>query len=308
MTEALESQMEDISIPRGWPLGERVALKKVGAEARKVVYTDLDGTVLHPLSYSYAPALEGVRRLQEKKIPIIFCSAKTLAEQEALRKELGIRDPFIVENGGAIYIPKDYFRFPFSYDKVVGEYLVIELGASYTEIKQRLKIVAEIGNCKFTSFGDMGVEEVARLTGLNLQETQRAKERQYSETIIMTGSRGDTEITLDAIRKEGLRIVFGGRFFEVSLGSDKGKAVKILNELFKLNFGNITTFGVGDSENDTPMLESVDCPLLVQNGKGHWGKVKVKGLIKVKGIGPTGFSQAVREFIPGHGKTSLLES
>jgi mannosyl-3-phosphoglycerate synthase len=297
MAESLDSQMEDISVPRGWLLGEKVTPKKSSVEARKVVYTDLDGTLLHPLSNSYSQALEGLRHLQGKKVPIIFCSAKTLAEQEILRKELEISDPFIVENGGAIYIPKEYFRFPFSYNKSVGEYLVIELGASYAEIRQRLKMVVETGACKFTAFGDIGVEEVARHTGLNLQQAQLAKERQYSETIILAGNQRDKEIMLDAIHKEGLHCAFGGRFFEVSLGSDKGKAVKILNELFKLNFDEIITYGIGDGENDIPMLNSVDHPILVQNAEKHWGKVKAKGLVKIKGIGPIGFSQAVKQSV-----------
>jgi mannosyl-3-phosphoglycerate synthase len=297
MSEALDSQMDYLSIPHGWLRGEKMTPRKPTVVARKVVYTDLDGTLLHPLSYSYAPALDGLRQLQEKKIPIIFCSAKTLAEQKVLRKELDISDPFIVENGGAIYIPKDYFRFPFSYSRALNDYMIIELGETYAEIKLRLKSVSDTGHCKFTCFGDLGIEEVSRYTGLNLLQAQNAKDREYSETVIMTGNGSDTESTVDAIRKEGLHCVFGGRFFEVSLGSDKGKAVKILNELFKLNFGNIVTFGVGDSDNDTPMLESVDHPLLVKNAEGRWGKARVKGLVKIKGVGPEGFSQAVKQSI-----------
>ena len=290
MGEALTYHMEDISVPRGWLLGEKISPKKSPVEARKVVYTDLDGTLLHPLSNSYSPALEGLRFLQGKMVPIIFCSAKTLAEQESLRKELDVRDPFIVENGGAIYVTGEYFRFPFSYTRAAGDYLVIELGASYAEIKQRLKLVSETGTCKFVAFGDIGIEEVARYTGLNLHQAQLAKDRQYSETIIITGSQRDKGLTLDAIHKEGLHCVCGGRFFEVNLGSDKGKAVKILSELYKLNFDEIITFGVGDGENDIPMFHSVDHPLLVQNSEKRWTNVKIKGLVKIKGVGPAGFS------------------
>lgn len=297
MGEALKDRMEDISVPRGWLLGEKISPKKSPVKARKVVYTDIDGTLLHPLSNSYSPALDGLRFLQGKMIPIIFCSAKTLAEQEALRKELDVRDPFIVENGGAIYVPKEYFRFPFSYTKAAGDYLVIELGASYSEIKQRLKLVSETGNCEFVAFGDIGIEEVARFTGLSLHQAQLAQERQYSETIIINGSQRNRDLTLDAIHKEGLHCVFGGRFFEVNLGSDKGKAVKIMSELYKLNFDAIKTFGIGDGENDIPMFNSVDNPLLVQNSERHWTNIKIKGLVKIKGVGPAGFSQAIKQSI-----------
>ena len=91
-----------------------------------VVFTDLDGTLLDRTTYSYASAVPALESLRQKKIPIVFCSAKTSAEQEAYRKELGIGDPFIVENGGAIFIPYGYFPFEFDYHKTIGGNLIIE--------------------------------------------------------------------------------------------------------------------------------------------------------------------------------------
>ena len=112
---------------------------------KPVIFTDLDGTMLDRDTYSYALALPALKRLLENKIPLVFCSAKTRAEQEAYRKELGIGDPFIVENGGAIFIPKGYFPFYFEYHKAGDYYQIIELGTSYHEIRQALqKIKAEI--------------------------------------------------------------------------------------------------------------------------------------------------------------------
>jgi mannosyl-3-phosphoglycerate synthase len=293
----LEDHLAEITIPRAWPLSNRVTPRRTVTEAKNVVYTDLDGTLLHGLSYSYAPALQAIRLLQEKKIPLVFCSAKTFSEQEAIREELGISDPFIVENGGAVYIPKKYFRFPFTYDKAYEGYYIIELGSPYKEIRQRLQVLAANLGSQFTTFGDLPLEDISRLTGLSLRLAQMAKSRQYSETMVIQGGRQIVEQVLAGVSKEGLHCTFGGRFFEVSLGSDKGKAVRILNELFKLNFGQIVTFAVGDSENDQPMLEAVDNPLLVQNNEGHWKGIKIKKLTKVKGIGPDGFNRAVGEHI-----------
>jgi len=297
MSEDMERQMAELAVPHGWTSENIATPRRSPTEARKIIYTDLDGTLLHPLSFSYAPALESLRLLQNKNIPVVFCSAKTRSEQEALRRELGIRDPFIVENGGAIFIPEDYFRFPFNYDRKSQEYFVIDLGAPYAEIRQRLKLVAEETGNLFHTFGDASVEEVSRYTGLNLMMAQLAREREYSETIIIPGGQRDIEKVRRSMGKQGLHFSFGGRFYEASLGSDKGKAVRVLNELFKLNYGRIFTFGLGDTENDVPMLEATDSPLLVQDVRHHWNSVRVKNLTRVKGTGPEGWRRAVNELV-----------
>jgi mannosyl-3-phosphoglycerate synthase len=50
--------------------------------SQRIVFTDLDGTLLHPITYSYHESVEAVKWLRENGIPIVFCSAKTRAEQK----------------------------------------------------------------------------------------------------------------------------------------------------------------------------------------------------------------------------------
>jgi hypothetical protein len=47
--------------------------------------------------------------LQGRLVPVILVSNKTRVEIEFCRKRMELTDPFIVENGGAIFIPKGYF-------------------------------------------------------------------------------------------------------------------------------------------------------------------------------------------------------
>jgi mannosyl-3-phosphoglycerate synthase len=278
--------------------------RSTGGVAKPVIFTDLDGTLLHPVNYSYAPALSTLRRLQSRNIPLVFCSSKTRAEQEMLRAELGVTDPFIVENGGAIYIPKGYFRLPHIYDRVFEDYLVIELGMPYQKLKLKLNQLIEgvrlklaknawLGSLAISCFGDLTVEDVARETGLGLNHAQAAKQREYSETMKLQGSRQAVEFLLGEFKKAGLTYAFGGRFYTVSGGNDKGKAVRLLSELYKLNYGSVVTTAVGDSDNDAPMLAAVNRPMLVQNRDQRWAKIKIPQAAFIKGIGPDGWSRAL---------------
>ena len=148
---------------------------------KPVIFTDLDGTLLDLETYSYDKAVPSVEYLRKKEIPIVFCSSKTRAEQEVYRKELKINDPFIIENGGAILIPKGYFPFDFDYHKAEDGYQIIELGVSYHEIRRALERIRIDTKINFKGFGDMSVEEVASVTGLNLEAARRAKASEYDE-------------------------------------------------------------------------------------------------------------------------------
>ena len=262
-----------------------------------IVFTDLDGTFLDRDTYSCAQALPALKLLRDRKIPVVFCSAKTYAEQEYYRSKLGIDDPFIVENGGAIYIPQDYFPFDIAYHRTRERYYVIELGMAYSEIRSILQRIRSDAGAHFKGFGDMSDEEVALETGLDLEAARRAKMREYDETVKLEGTAEDVDMVLRAIKKAGLTCAHGGRYYGVTGASDKGKAAAILIRLFKKKLGDIKTIGLGDSANDLPMLTAVDIPVLVQKSGGTWDDLQLAEGRLVEGIGPAGWRKAIEELI-----------
>ena len=74
-----------------------------------IIFTDLDGTLLDHYSYSFEAAIPMLGKLEDLGIPVIPITSKTFAEVSRLRDQLNNRHPFIVENGAAIAIPKNYF-------------------------------------------------------------------------------------------------------------------------------------------------------------------------------------------------------
>jgi len=262
-----------------------------------VVITDLDGTLLDRRSYSYAAAIPALELLRQKKIPLVFCSAKTRAEQEVYCRELEIHDPFIVENGGAIFIPQGYFPFNFDYHKTIGRYFVIGLGMPYQKVRRLLERVRSELGIDFRGFGDMSPEEVASETGLDLEAARRAKKREYDETLKLDGTPGKIKRVLSAIKEAGLNYTYGGSYYDVMGANDKGRAAAILIELFRRKLGEIMTVGLGDSLNDLPLLSVVDIPILVQKPEGQWEEMELPMLRRVEGIGPVGWRQAIEELI-----------
>ncbi|MFC2049882.1 mannosyl-3-phosphoglycerate phosphatase [Chloroflexota bacterium] len=265
-----------------------------------VIFTDLDGTLLDRVTYSYDKALTSVKHLIQEEIPVIFCSSKTRAEQEVYRRELGFFHPFVVENGGAIFIPEGYFPFKFDYNRIKDGYQIIDLGIAYSEIRRILEQIRFDFKVNFRAFGDMTDGEVSSDTGLDLEAARRAKDREYTETIKLEGTPDEISRTLGAIKEAGLNCAFGGRYYSIMGPNDKGKATKILIDLFKKKLGHLKTVGIGDSPNDLPMLLAVDIPVLVRGPGGGWEEVDIPHLRRVEGIGPEGWARAVEEIILVH--------
>ena len=260
-----------------------------------LVFTDLDGTLLDSETYSYQKSLATIDRLKETGIPIIFCSAKTRAEQEVYRRELGLFHPFIVENGGAIFIPRAYFPFPFDYHKAVNDLVAIELAIPGSRVRKLLAKIGRENDFRFKGFGDMSAAEAAEITGLSLEFAKLAQQREYDEPVEFDSSGKDVSEFLAKLGEAGLNWSCGGRLYHVMGGGGKGKAVEILSGLYRKMWGKIRTVGLGNGLNDLPLLLQVDLPILVQKRDHSWEDINLPRLRKVQGVGPEGWSRAIVE-------------
>jgi mannosyl-3-phosphoglycerate phosphatase family protein len=258
----------------------------------RVVFSDIDGTLVDTFTREYGRSKGLVKRLKESSIPVVLCSSKTWAEQEAIRKDLGLEEePFIVENGGAVVFPTGYFDGEDG-SRYVNGYAVIELGRPSEEIRRKLQEVRRRTGIAFRGVSDVSVEKLAEIVGMTIQEADRMSKRQYGETILEI-DKSKMEQFERALHQEGLQKIHGGRYFDVTAGTDKGRAVRILMDLYLKKLGHDTTFiGIGDSPNDLPMLKTTDVAILVQMHNGSWADIGISDVVQVSGIGPAGFENA----------------
>jgi mannosyl-3-phosphoglycerate phosphatase len=261
-----------------------------------LIFTDLDGTLLDQHTYSFESALPALHTLKEKKIPVILCTSKTRTEIEKVRLELNNAHPFISENGGALFIPKDYFVHPFSFTREDSQYFIIDLGTPYDKIRDIFDLIKSRFPKKIKGFGDLSTRKVADLCGFSLQQAGRAKMREYDEPFVIDDEFAAS--TIDTIkeiaRQSNLRITKGGRFYHLTGNNDKGKAVILLRDLYGEKSKQLKTIALGDSQNDYPMLQVVDYPVLVQKPNGSYDpSIQLDNLIFAPGTGPSGWGCAV---------------
>ena len=229
--------------------------------AKIVIFTDLDGTLLDE-KYGYQNIKPIISQLLALNVSIVFCTSKTKAEIKFYMEEMGMNEPFIAENGAAIFIPKGYFPLNYAYTRETSSHYIIELGVPYSIVREKLAKVRMMTATDIVGFGDMPSEEIAKDTELSLDLAKLAKKREYDEPFRIVD--GNEKKVLSAIKREGLNYIRGAKYFHVLGNSDKGKAVTILKDLYSQMFGEIVTFGVGDGPNDVEMLKVVDTPFLIR--------------------------------------------
>lgn len=218
-----------------------------------VIFSDLDGTILDK-EYSFHKIKSTITDLKLLNSDIVLCSSKTRLEIESYRKEINLNDPFISENGGAIFLPKNFLKKS-EFTKKTKKYDIIEFGTKYLIIRQKIKKIALKTGCRIVGFGDMTVKEVAKDTGLSLRMAKLAKQREYDEPLLM--NHNERKI-IEAATQEGLRITKGDSYFHLSGQHNKGEAVACLKLIYLENFKQVYTIGVGNGPNDESLMAASD--------------------------------------------------
>jgi len=271
---------------------------------KKLLFTDLDGSLLDHHDYDYSAALPAMTLLIQQDIPWVLTTSKTAAEVVELRTELKNAHPFIVENGAGIFWPKgslDMNLFPedtFVYEW--GENLVY-MSLNSVLLKDMLALVqfykVQLG-LSFVGFSEMSAQQVVDCTGLPIDKAVKAKQREFSEPLLWQ----DTEENLAKLAKQlaphGLQLIKGGRFVHLMGLSNKGQALKVLANYYSQAWqDSVETMALGDGNNDIPLLEASDCPVIIRSPVNEPPHVMHKNVLLTQENGPVGWNQAVLDWL-----------
>jgi mannosyl-3-phosphoglycerate phosphatase len=222
----------------------------------KLIFTDLDGTLLDHDSYSFEAARPALDLLASRGIPVILASSKTEAEMRPIADAIGIAYPMIVENGAGVVGLEMETAFPKGH-----------LQSPYSDLRSFLReLPKELAAC-FEGFGDWDGARVAAETGLPLPAAELARQRHFSEPGRFTGSEMQKEAFIALLDTRGFTAVQGGRFFTLMPKTSKAERMaEVVAHYQRLSGGEMThTVALGDAPNDLAMLEAADCGIIIAN-------------------------------------------
>ena len=219
------------------------------------IVTDLDGTLMDE-NYDISPAKKTLKLLSKMSVPVIPCTSKTASEVRYFRNENELSDPFIVENGAAIYG---------SYLSNSSEWELI-LGKSYKELRVVLKNISKDVNYHLTPLNDLSEDQIFDLTGLTDQAINRALDRQWSVPFLNPPDDIFEKVKL-ICDSYNVHVFKGNRMSHLlSSESHKGQAVNKLK--VHLHNPDVKIIALGDSQNDLPLLEYADIAIVIPGKNG----------------------------------------
>jgi len=259
-----------------------------------LIFTDLDGCLLNHDSYTFDEAWPALQLISAKSIPLIINSSKTETEILEFRRVLHNQHPFAVENGAAIFIPKDYFP---GFKRPLN---AIRFGSSRRELLEALSDLRARYAFAFESFTDLGPAKIAELTGLTLQQATMANQRIGSEPLRWLGNDESLSEFKKLLARKKMSLVEGGRFWHVMGQVDKVLAMRWLLKQFRESAkADFLSIVLGDSENDRRMLEAADVAVVIKTSSGKHLAVEKQGsqVIYTESPGARGWNEAIVQLL-----------
>jgi mannosyl-3-phosphoglycerate phosphatase len=277
---------------------EQVVNSSLAAVAHMLFFTDLDRCLADSPTDPIENARPALDALRSSGIPLVLITGRTRAEIEPIRQRLDHRDPFIVEEGAAVFVPLGTFAFSLDRSRLRSSYQVIELGTPYAMLRDVLRQIEEAVKSPLRGFGDLSLEDIMSATGLSHDEALRAKTREYGEPFLMQGPSTLLDEVYRQIAGRDLQCTKGERFFHLTGANSTARGADILLDSYRRKWKDqglrhvLTPVVIGEDKDDLPMLLNADHPIVLKGRDGCYD-ADAPGLMRPHGMGPARWNEAV---------------
>ena len=252
-----------------------------------IVFTDLDGSLLHRDTFKFDPIKDFIKNLINEGIIMVPNSSKTENEIENFKEELGIAVPFISENGSAIHgLNLINPNFP---NKIILSREKEELMKIFdSKVPDRL-----LNKC--IQIFKLSTKEQEKIFGQKDEKLKNVLKRKYTLPLLFSGDKVEKNKLIKILNSNSLTLQEGGRVINLCDNVNKVKSMNRVIKILKKVKNEIKTIGVGDNFNDLEMLKNCDIPCLVFNDQFKLDQINIKNLIFSNKPSPEGWADVIKK-------------
>ena len=264
----------------------RIRLINLNKKFSLIIFTDLDGSLLHRDNFKFDEIKEYIKSLKDDGITIVPNTSKTEKEIKEFTKELGLELPFISENGSLIKgLDLINANFPNNIILSRDKQKLFEIFNS--KVPEELK-----KKCKFIL--DMNEKQQIDILGLKDENLKNALDRKYTIPFLFEGTKLEKNQLAKVLKSNSLTMQEGGRVINLGDKTDKVKSMNQVLKIFKKIEKNIKVIAVGDNFNDLDMLRNCDIPCLVFNDHFKQDQINIDNLIVSNKPSPEGWADVIK--------------
>ena len=251
-----------------------------------LIFTDLDGSLLHRDTFKFDEIKDYLKQLISKGIFIIPNTSKTEKEIEKFNEELGVELPYISENGSAIHgLNLINQNFP---NEIILSRKKEELLKIFNE-----KTPERLLN-KCVQISKLSKKEQEKIFGQKDDKLKDALQRKYTLPLLFNGNNSEKNKLLKVLSSNSLTLQEGGRVLNLCDNINKIKSMNRVIKILKKTEDKIKTIAVGDNYNDLEMLKNSDIPCLVFNDQFKMDRINIDNLIFSNKPSPEGWADVIK--------------
>ena len=252
-----------------------------------LIFTDLDGSLLHRDTFKFDPIKNYILSLVNRGIIIIPNSSKTEKEIEKFNEELGVKLPYISENGSSIQgLNLINANFP---NKIVLSREKEELIKIFND-----KVPEQLKN-KCIEISKIDKKKQEKIFGQKDDNLKNALNRKYTLPFLFKGDKTEKNKLSKILSSSSLTLQEGGRVVNLCDNINKVKSMNKVIKILKKAEDRIKSIAVGDNYNDLEMLKNCDIPCLVFNDKFKLDQINIDNLIFSNKPSPEGWADVIKK-------------
>jgi len=232
--------------------------------------------------------------VKEANIPILLYSRRTYEEMIWLCGELAIHHPFVVENGGALYVPNNYYKLDLKDFTVGDEYHQMTFGSTRSTIENITAKLAKVTGVNLDNDIQSPLD-LADYWDIELFEAERIMSRGFSQMITKTEEVSTlTDLFKQLISQQGLQIIDSDEAYYIGNFS-LTEPIRYWIEYLKSQYDDLQVFTLSNVADDEAILALGDEAFLLKNQE-EWQPILLDNLNLINGSIATGLKQ-VAEFV-----------
>lgn len=232
--------------------------------------------------------------VKEANIPILLYSRRTYEEMIWLCGELAIHHPFVVENGGALYVPNNYYKLDLKDFTVGDEYHQMTFGSTRSTIENITAKLAKVTGVNLDNDIQSPLD-LADYWDIELFEAERIMSRGFSQMITKTEEVSTlTNLFKQLISQQGLQIIDSDEAYYIGNFS-LTEPIRYWIEYLKSQYDDLQVFTLSNVADDEAILALGDEAFLLKNQE-EWQPILLDNLNLINGSIATGLKQ-VAEFV-----------